>query len=343
MDGRELIKKVIDFDDAERIGYAFGEGYPNDFASFGAAGREGFDYGWHEAKDFAGRYPGLASFNGQARKDEFGNIWARMAGDSLSKGEVLYGALGEWSDLEGYSFPNLSDPKRFAHIEQSAQKYLSKFKLGGLPGFPFDIMRYMRKLEYFLEDLLLERENVLKLGETVVGELLKIIDNYGDLGMDAVMFAEDWGTQDRLMISPELWREIFKPSFQKLCDRAHGKNMYVFMHSCGYIYEILEDLIEVGVNVFNFDQSALMGTERVAGIFHKRATLFAPVDIQTILPTGDRARIEGEAKDLIRKFFHGGGFIAKDYHSASIQVKEEWSVWMRDAFIAHAKNQSRIF
>lgn len=340
---RELIKKVIEFDGADRIGYCFNRGFPNDFAFYGIERLPDYDYGWHEARFYADEYPELANFEGFARKDEFGNIWGKMLNDPSRQGEVLYGVLSEWQDLDGYVFPNLSDANRMAHIEQKIREMpdqSDKFRVGTLPGFPFAIMRYMRKMEYFLADLLTEREQVSRLDAIVTGELLKIIDNFADAGMDSVIFYEDWGTQDRLLISPALWREVFKPSYGKLCARAHSRGMYVIMHSCGYIYEILEDLIEIGVNVFQFDQPSLMGVERVADMFNKRATLFGPVNIQTTLPTGDKKLIESDARELTEKFFkgRGGGFIAKDYGDyPTIQVKEEWAACMREAFIKHGK------
>ena len=334
MNSRELIKKVIEFDNAERIGYCFNGGYPNDFSWYGIERLSDYDYGWHNPAGFTEQYPGLENFEGFVRKDEFGNLWGKMLKDPSPQGEVLYGVLQSWEDLDGYKFPDLSNPRRFAYIKNKLNH--DKFKIGGLPGFPFSIMRYMRKMEYFLEDILLEQKYVLKLNRIVVNELIKIIDNFADAGMDAVIFYEDWGTQDRLLINPQLWREIFKPSYKELCRRIHAKNMYVFMHSCGYIYDILEDLIETGVNVFQFDQPTLMGADRVSSIFYKRASLLSPVNIQTALPTGNKKLIEEEAKTLVNKFFCGGGFIAQDYGDyPTIQVKEEWANLMREAFIKY--------
>jgi hypothetical protein len=337
MDSRTLIKKVIEFDNAERIGMNFDEGYPDDFVYCDIKRRTDFDYAWHKPQDFLSLYPEIRNFHGYVRRDEFGNLWGKMLHDPSSQGEVLFGVLQDWDSLDTYEFPRLSDPKRFEHIECELEQNKGKFRVGGLPGFPFAIMRYMRKMENFLVDIVMEKEKVNRLNELVVNELIKIIDNFAEAGMDAVMFCEDWGTQDRLLISPRLWREMFKPSFKALCSRAHSRNMYVIMHSCGYIYEILEDLLEIGVNVFQLDQPTLMGIDRIAPIFHKRAALFSPVNIQVTLPTGDRELIVKEARDLVRKFFHdGGGFIAKDYGDyATIMVKNEWACWMRDAFIKY--------
>ena len=335
MDSRTLIKKVIEFDDAQRIGFGFSKGYPNDFVRCAPAKREDFDYEWHKPEEFSSEYSELKDFNGYLRKDEFGNLWGKMINDPSPQGEVLFGVLKEWSYLDDYKFPNLSDPKRFQYMEEVLAKSPDKFRIGTLPGFSFAIMRYMRKMELFLADLILEREYVLRLKEMVEEELIKIIDNFAGLGFDAIFFAEDWGTQDRLLISPALWREVFKPSFYRLCRHAHSKGMYVFMHSCGCIYEILEDLMEVGINVFQLDQPTLMGIDRMSEVFYKRAALFSPVDIQTILPTGNRTLIEESVTAMVEKFgSRGGGLIAKDYGDyATIQVKDEWACWMREYFM----------
>ncbi len=339
MEGSSLIKKIIEFDNAERIGYAFESGHPSDFADFGSRRRKNHDEEWHAPGFYSAEYPEFSDFHGFLRKDEYGNLWGKMIQDPSRQGEVLRGVLSDWQMLGDYDFPDLSHFSRFEHIEAETalKENQGKFKMGSLPGFPFAIMRYMRKMENFLADLLLEKDNVLILKKMVETELCGMIENYGDLGMDGVFFCEDWGTQDRLLISPALWRELFKPSFAKLCDLAHKKGMYVFMHSCGYIYEILEDLIETGIDVFQFDQPALMGIDRISAIFASRATLFSSVDIQMTLPTGDRALIEHEAARLIDSFFrNGGGFIARDYGDYNtIKVRPEWSGWMRDAFIRH--------
>ncbi len=339
MDGRTLIKKIIEFDNAERIGYAFESGYPSDFADFGSRRSRNHDYEWHSPCFFAGESPEFADLNGFLRKDEYGNLWGKMVNDPSSQGEVLKGVLSDWQMLDDYELPDLSNFSRFEHIEEemALRQNQGKFRMGSLPGFPFSIMRYLRKMENFLADLILEKENVLRLKNMVEQELCGIIENYGNLGMDGVFFCEDWGTQDRLLISPALWKELFKPSFVRLCDLAHKKGMYVFMHSCGYVYEILEDLIETGIDVFQFDQPALMGIDRISAMFESRVTLFSSVDIQMTLPTGDRVLIENEAARLIDKFFrNGGGFIARDYGDYNtIKVKTEWSGWMREAFIKH--------
>lgn len=339
---REIMQKVIDFDDAPRIGYNLREhngeilkGY-NDLIGNGFSKLEGFDYEWHKAADFADRFPYLKDFNGFARYDEFGNLWGKMIQDPSPMGEVLEGAIEDWSQLSDYQLPNFTEISRYTQSKELFLDIPSQYRMGYLPGFPFAIMRKIRKMDAFLMDLILEREKVDTLNDMVVDMLLKVVDNYASIGADAIMFCEDWGTQKRLLVSPTMWREIFKPGYVALCKRAHDKGMKVFMHSCGYIYEIIDDLIEVGIDVFQFDQPSLMGMDRLSEKFTKhKKVLFSSCDIQKVLPTGDKDLIQAHARDLIKKFSsHGGGYLAKDYGDyATIQVSKQSIDWMHEVFI----------
>jgi hypothetical protein len=112
------------------------------------------------------------------------------------------------------------------------------------------------------------------------------------------------------------------------------------MHSCGYDWEILDDLAEVGVNALQFDQPSLYGLERLAGKLQSlKVCLWSPVDIQRIMPTGDRARITSTAKKMVELFgARHGGFIAKNYGDLpGIGVKEEWDMWAYETFVQNQK------
>jgi len=101
--------------------------------------------------------------------------------------------------------------------------------------------------------------------------------------------------------------------------------------------DILDDLAEVGVDALQFDQPALYGIEWLADKFKQIGMcLYAPVDIQRVLPTGDRERIESEAKRMVELFGrNGAGLIAKNYGDLKgIGVREEWDQWAYDAFVA---------
>jgi len=71
------------------------------------------------------------------------------------------------------------------------------------------------------------------------------------VGLDGIHFRDDWGTQEAMMISPRLWRELFKPAYAQLFGLARDAGKHVWFHSDGVINAIIPDLIEIGAQVLN--------------------------------------------------------------------------------------------
>ena len=148
---------------------------------------------------------------------------------------------------------------------------------------------------------------------------------------DGIFFAEDMGTQTGLLFSPKMFRFYFKDMYTRLFGLAHDYGMKVIMHSCGQNRAILPDLLEAGVDVFQFDQPTLYDMPELAALLTKhRAALFSPVDIQKILPTGDRKTILAGARELVDTFW--GGLLCKNYMDLpGIGVQEAWDDWAYQA------------
>lgn len=344
MNSRETVIAAFKFEYPERMPLNLKDGVHDDTVWGGVRTPAGFDGSWKDPEEFLGRYPQLRGFGGQVRLDEYGSLWGRLPGD-FGSGEVLYGAITDWEQMKNYDLPDLADPVRTSGMRQAFEAEPDKFAMAGLPGFPFAIMRYIRKMEYFLEDLLLEPENVTELRDKVTDGLLGMIDNMAEQGAEAVFTCEDWGTQDRLLISPALWREIFRPCLQRIFDRVHEHGMYVIMHSCGYIWEILGDLVQMGVDCMQFDAPSLMGMQRVCDLFGRKVVMFSPLDIQKVLPVRDVDFIRRSAREMIDMFApKGGGLILKDYGDyRTIRIPGENVEAMHDEFIHYGAGLSRYY
>jgi uroporphyrinogen decarboxylase len=245
-------------------------------------------------------------------RDEWGVVWASLT--DYDKGEVAEPAIRDWADLARYEPPDLGRKEDYAAAAERFASDAEHFRVGHLPGFTFNVARKLRKLDNYLCDLVLEPAHVARLNEIVRNELLKAIDRMAEAGADAIMFPEDWGTQDRLMIDPKMWRELFRPEFEVLAGRAREHGLFVLMHSCGKTTDIIGDLIECGVACLQFDQPRLHGIETLGERFGGRVTFWCPVDIQTTLQTRDPERIRAEAKLLVDRLgARGGGFVAGYY------------------------------
>ena len=325
MTPREIITRSLEFNHPERIGMAFDRGRINDFCGAGIGPSDT----WEQKRWVEG--------NIEYYDDEWGNIWWRIA-DMGAGGEIYTAVLEDWSMLADYTLPDMANPHRFERAKKVFAEEKERYRVGSLPGFPFAICRYMRKMEIYFIDLIAERAHIDELHERVTSLLEKVIAQYAAAGADGVFFCEDWGVQDRLLISPAMWREIFKPLFKRLCDTAHNCGLHVLMHSCGYNWDVLDDMAEVGIDCFQFDQTTLYGLDRLAQkLQNLQVCLYSPVDIQKVLPTGDRALIEAYAHKMIDMFgSNGGGLIAKNYGDLhGIGVDPEWDQWAYNVFVEH--------
>jgi hypothetical protein len=263
-----------------------------------------------------------------------GDIYGRLG--HKTKGECVKGALQDgWETLEAWRPPIIDEEgENGPGVYGEGDKYV----LGGLPFAIFSSLRDCRHMDNALMDTLLEPDNVRAFLDRILDLAVKILDRAAANGIDGIIMADDMGTQLNLFFSPETFRTLFKPYYTKLAGEIHRRGMDFFLHSCGKVYDIVADLIQAGVDVFQFDQPELSGSEVWAGEFGGRAVFYCPVDIQKIMVTGDKRLIQEGALAMVRAFKkHGGSLIAKDYPTwHDINVLPEWAQWARDIIIANA-------
>ena len=338
MTGKELVKRILHHTGAPRVGMHFHGDNPCDIdwipgveliPPFDAAYTK---WGRHEALLAA-----VGGFSGEVKMTPEGNIYGRF--DKKTKGECIKGALEDgWEGLADYQFPTLS-PAYDEKMETYTPPHPDRYLLACLPYAVFAPLRDTRHMDNALMDLLLESENVCAFLDRITDLSVAAISHLAQAGADGAIIYDDLGMQHASFFSPAVFRELLKPYYKKLADACHAHGMEFFVHSCGKTTEFIPDWIDAGVNAFQFDQPELHSSALLAERFGDRATFFCPVDIQKIMPTGDRGVIEAGARDMVNAFkAHGGSLIVKDYDNwADINVLPEWQQWARDAVIANAE------
>lgn len=329
MTSREIVQASLEYRNTGRIPCTFPSPYPYDFGRAKCSLTRSPYKGWEKVGE-----------NRWEMTDEWGNTWSRV--DPTSKGEVTRGALADLSRVGDVELPDYDNFENFKGVKEKVEANKAgnqKFMIGGLPGCVFNIARKMRKLDMYLMDLVLEREKLDIIHDRISCLMEAAVHNYGRAGVDAIFFPEDWGTQQSLMISPDMWREIFKPFFIRLCRAAHEYDMKVMMHSCGRNIDIVPDLIETGIDVLQFDQPQLYGIDTLAA-FNGQITFWCPVDIQKTLQSKDPGLIEADAREMVEKMgAGGGGFIAGYYNdNESIGLDPRWQDIACRAFLKYGSN-----
>ena len=178
----------------------------------------------------------------------------------------------------------------------------------------YERVHFIRGLENTWADIFEAPDDLRRLIDILVEMNLVAIGQYAAAGADGYMFCDDWGLQDRLMISPQAWRSIWKPAYRRIYQAAHEAGLLTFLHSCGYIVDILDDLIEIGLDVIQMDQQENMGLELLGRRFGGRITFYNPVDIQNTMVRGTAGEIQAYARRMVSLLGRPtGGFITKWY------------------------------
>ena len=335
MKSKEIILRILNHDEPPRIGFNFNNFKYSDFCY--VSGRAYIDekpnpydrWGAHE------ELLKLTGFSGEVRADRFGNIYGRFNGKT--KGECIRGAISDWSDFEKFTMPK-PDPAYTEKLKAMALQKEKKFVLAHGCSI-FSTLRDARLMANALADTALEPDMVTAFCDRIAEHEVEVVKIMASCGIDGVMHGDDWGTQFTTFISPDSFRELFKPAYKKVFDAYHNAGIKCFMHSCGYIYNFIPDLIDAGVDAFQFDQPDAYPSEALAEKFGSRVVFHSPVDIQKVLPTGNRELIEKRAYEMLDIFKKcGGSWIAKDYPSyGDIGVDPKWARWAEKIIVANAK------
>ena len=331
MTSKEIIKRLINHDEPPRIGFGFKD--HTDFVGVANCRQINMPNDPYDAWGDHAELKALTGFSGEVRRDFYGNIYGRFNGKT--KGECIKGAIDDWDD---YSYPTIEfDP---AFRDELLAKDLAnheKFVLTTSRAI-FSRHRDARLMANALMDTIESPDEVMSFIDGLVEQEIAIIKNIAGCGIDGWIIYDDLGMQTTTFMSPSTFREIYKPAYKKLADAVHEAGMAMFLHSCGYNYGLMEDLIDAGIDVFQFDQPDAYPSEVLASEFANRAVFYSPVDIQKVLPTGDREFIERRALEMCELFRKaGGGWIAKDYGSYSdIGIEKEWAHWAQDVIVANS-------
>lgn len=324
MTSREIILANLEHADPERIGLNFtGEGRINDMVSSGL----GPSRTYQERRWVDGPM--------EYYDDPWGNIWRRMV-DGSRGGEVHEAAIREWSQLDTLELPDFDDPARYEKAARIYAQHPDKYHVGFVPGWVFATSRYLRKMEIYFADLIAYPKEIDRLHTLVTDLFVRVIRLYAEAGADAVFYCEDLGTQQRALIGPKMWRQVFRPHYERLTSTAHELGLKVLMHSCGYNWQLIDDLIAAGIDCFQFDQPEVYDLPALAGKLEQhQVALWSPVDIQQIMPKGDKELIEAEVAKMVELF--GGFLILKNYGDiAGIGIEQEWDRWAYEAALRAA-------
>lgn len=291
MDPRTVVARTIRFRGIDRLPHDFPEPFGSDFAAVGMT----------PSPD---RRP-------RQGVDEWGAVWENIGVCNL--GQVADYPLKDWSQFTQMQIPDITEERRWQDLDGARARAGDRFLLASGISI-YERVHFVRGLENTWTDIYDAPGKLGRLIDVLVEMNLHAIERYAAAGADGYIFCDDWGLQDSLMISPKAWRAIWKPRYARIYEAAHQAGLLTFLHSCGYIVDILDDLIEVGLDVIQMDQQENMGLTLLGERFGGRITFYSPVDIQQTMAHGTLHEIRAYCRDMVHWLGRPeGGFIPKWY------------------------------
>jgi len=220
----------------------------------------------------------------------------------------------EKPDLKNLSLPDPDNEARYAHAAPIIQANGHRYILAKFSYSLFERAWSLRGMENLMTDFILNPSFVHDLLDTITDFNLAVLDNLGSFSIDGVYFGDDYGYQRGLLMSPDTWRVFIKPRLKRMYDKAHSQGRDVFIHSCGNISEILGDLYQIGVNVFNPFQPEAIDIEHTIAEYSKKLAFYGGMSIQKTLPFGSRGDVVKETQHRLELGKRFGGYIISPSH-----------------------------
>lgn len=241
--------------------------------------------------------------------DEWGSVW--HVGEPGVVGEVKAPVLEDWSRLATYAPPwEYLRARDWDHINRMCEGS-DRFLLSGVCARPFERLQFLRGTENLYIDLAYDTAEVRTLITMVRDYYREDVTLWSRSAVDGVMLMDDWGSNTSLLISPDMWRAVFKPIYREYCEIIHRAGKMVFFHSDGNIEAIYPDLIEVGVDALN-SQLFVMDIEELGRRYRGAITFWGEIDRQRVLPYGSREDVHAAVRRVRTALDAGnGGVIAQ--------------------------------
>jgi uroporphyrinogen decarboxylase len=274
----------------------------------------------------------------EKRYSEDGKVlfdWWGVGFDASEEGYfTAVNPLAETKDLDVYPWPDPHHPKLLARateliVNDNDQHFVC-------PNFGFALFERawsLRGFDNFLMDMVLDPPFAETLLDRITGIQLVLIHRFIELGVDGGYFGDDYGAQKNMLFSPKIWRTMIKPRLARLFEPFRMAGLPVLMHSDGRIGEILPDLVEIGLTVYNPVQPEVIDHTWLKSTFGERLAYYGGISTQTVLPNGKPGDVRQAVFECAAKLAPAGtGLMIAPSHRMMTDIPIENIEAMLDAF-----------
>ena len=264
-----------------------------------------------------------------------GDIYVEVVNYPLANAETK-------ADIQAFRFPDPEAPGRFKDAEALVKKYKDDYLIfGDIEVTIFSLAHQLVGMEKLLIDMMMEAEYVVPLFEACAEYQTRIGLRLIEKGVDAIWFGDDFGTQVSLIIPPETFREQLKPHYKKMIERFKEAkpDIIPILHCDGAVADLLDDIREIGFEVFNPVQPGVPGhlPQDMKDNFGNKFAFWGAIDQQDLLPNGTDEELENDIIEKITILGKGGGYMIAPAHIIQNDVTPDRVLRFIELCMKHGK------
>ena len=260
-------------------------------------------------------------------RDIYGVVWDRSVDQDI--GTPCDWPIRRPEDLDRFSWPDANNPQWYVGIEERLARHRDLFRIYYMGFTLFERSWTMRGMEDLLVDMAERPEFVERLLDAIVEHNLVQIHKALGFGVDAFYFGDDYGMQTGLIMGLPHWRHFIKPRLARMFAPVRAAGKFVYLHCCGKVDSIFDDLVEIGLNVFNPFQPDVMDVLGLLRSYRGRLAFHGGMSVQKVLPFGTVEQVREMTRRLIAAGTEGG-YIFAPSHAVPGDVPPENLVAMMD-------------
>ena len=244
--------------------------------------------------------------------------------------------------LEGFEFPDVDAIFEQVWDREDVQRTIEQQKDHFLViGFGFGLFERTWALRGFdgaLMDAAADPAFYAELVERVTDHQMDIVERLLELPVDGILFSDDWGYQQGVLLGAERWRQVLKPHLARLYARTHAAGKYVLSHCCGSIEAIMPDVIEIGLDVYQSVQPEAKDSSpyELKRKYGDKITFWGGLGSQSVIPFGSPEEIKAEVSRLCREMGRGGGYVLCPAKALQPETPTENAAALVEAFLQQA-------
>ena len=254
--------------------------------------------------------------------DEFNIEWD-LSGVDKDIGFVAHHPLKTADDVAAYEPPDVDEKFLRATCGELARNRGDNLAIASVGFTIFERGWSLCGMEDLLCYMLTDPDAVDALFEKLLAYHIKRTRIALEYDIDGIIFGDDWGRQHGLVMGAPLWRQLIKPRVAAMYAEVKRRGKIVMQHSCGDNSEILDDLVDIGLDVYQTFQPEIYDIRAYKNKYAGRLTFWGGIGTQSLLPFGAPDEVYAVTKQTVADMRKGGGYIAGPTHDMPGDIPPE--------------------